>query len=110
MFQQVKDSIKYEEDSMLLLFTLEKDYIKFKMTGYDIGHPRKMFKSKFKYQQLPEKIRKHVESVEALFELLRSRENFVAFKMAGIITFIFKKEGGQEEKAALKLRRELFWH
>ena len=82
MFQQVKDSIKYEDEAMLLLFTLEKDYIKFKVAGYDIGHPRKMFRNKFKYQQLPEKIKKHVDSVEALFELLRSRENFVAFKMA----------------------------
>ena len=30
--------------------------------------------------------------------------------MAGIITLIFKKGEEQEEKAVLKLRKELFWH
>ena len=49
VFDQIKDSIKYEEQSMLLLFTLEKDYIRFRMTGYDVGYPRKMFRSKFRY-------------------------------------------------------------
>ena len=110
VFDQVKDSIRHEEQSMLVLFTLEKDYLRIKMTGYDLGYPRKMFRSKFRYQQLPEKVRKHVGSVEELFELLRSRDNFNPFKMAGIITLIFHKGQEHEEKVVLKLRRELLWH
>ena len=61
------NSIRHEENLMLLLISIEQDALKIKMTGCDLGYPRKMFKTKFKYHQLPEKIRKHVKNLEEFF-------------------------------------------
>ena len=108
--QTDKNFIRYDEKWVLLLFNLEKDFVKLKMAGYQHRYPRKMFMSKFKYEKLPEQIRERVDSLEEFFELLRNRENFLVYQMAGIMTFVFKGEEGQQEKVAVKLRREYFWH
>ena len=42
-------SIRHEDKCMLLIIALGRDAIRVKMTGYDLGHPRKMFKSNIKY-------------------------------------------------------------
>ena len=102
--------IKYDEKWVLLLFELEEHRVKLKMAGFQLKYARKMFMSKFKYEKLPEQIRERVGSLEKFFELLRNRENFLVYQMAGIMTFVFKGEEGQQEKVAVKLRREYFWH
>ena len=108
--QTDKNFIRYDEKWVLLLFNLEKNFVKLKMAGYQPKYARKMFMSKFKYEKLPEQIRERVGSLEKFFEFLRNRENFLVYQMAGIMTFVFKGEEGQQEKVAVKLRREYFWH
>ena len=61
--------------------------------------------SKVKSEKLPQKIRERVGSLEEFFELLRKRENFLVYQMAGIIIFVFKDEEEQQEKVAVKLWR-----
>ena len=102
--------IKYDEKWVLLLFELEEHRVKLKMAGFQPKYARKMFMSKFKYEQLPEQIRERVGSLQAFFELLRDRQNFRVYQMAGIITFVFRDEEGQQEKVAVKLRKQPYWH